>query len=92
MSNPDQVEPGPVVLVADPNHAAMDPKLDGYLSRKKFRLRVWWVPDWGEAGRKTGRAGRSSARRGGSTPTATMDEWMYVREDVAELVATSPAR
>ena len=83
MSKPDDVEPGPVILVADPNHAAMAPKLKGYVARK-FRLRVWWVPDWGGAG--AGDWARWLTRRTTWNPTATMDEWLYLRPDIARLV------
>jgi len=87
MSHPELVQPGPVVLVSDPNHAAMAPKLKGYVARR-FRLRVWWVPDWRDAG--AGDLARWAARRTPWNPTATMDEWLYLRPDIARLAARSP--
>ena len=81
MSVPEQVEPGHVLLVTDTNHAAMAPKLEGYEARR-FRLRVWWVPDWGAA--TPGDWARWALTRKVWSPTATMDEWLYVRKDVAE--------
>lgn len=90
MSDPERVDPGPVVLVADPNHGAMDPELDGYIA-KKFRLRVWWVPDWGQAGVGDWARWAVSREAWGPTPTATMDEWLYVRADIARLVAERPS-
>jgi predicted membrane-bound mannosyltransferase len=81
MSAPDGVPLGPVLLVADPNHAAMDPRLDGYV-RRRFRLRVWWVTEWRAAG--LGDWARWFVDRTAWNPTATMDEWLYVRRDVAK--------
>ena len=80
MSQPDDVPLGPVLLVADPNHAAMDPRLDGY-EKRRFRLRVWWVTEWTNA--SVGDWARWFVHRTPWSPTATMDEWLYVRRDVA---------
>lgn len=82
MSVPDKVPVGPIVLVADPNHAAMQPRLRGYVGTR-FRLRVWWVPEWGAAG--PGEWLRWAFRRELWSPEATMDEWLYVRRDIATL-------
>ena len=82
MSVPDKVPVGPIVLVADPNHAAMQPLLRGYVGTR-FRLRVWWVPEWGAAG--PGEWLRWAFRRELWSPEATMDEWLYVRRDIATL-------
>ncbi|HUG64311.1 MAG TPA: flippase activity-associated protein Agl23 [Gaiellaceae bacterium] len=89
MSVPDQVDPGAVLLVTDPNHAAMAPKLQGYDARR-FRLRVWWVPEWGAA--TPADWARWALTRRVWSPTATMDEWLYVREDVAELASETPPK
>jgi len=80
MSSPEQVPLGPVLLVADPSFEGMDPRLDGYV-KKRFRLRVWWVPDWGSA--SIGDWARWLAYRKTWSPTATMDEWIYVRKDLS---------
>ena len=40
---------GPLVLVADPSHEAMQPQLRATRG-ERFRLRVWWVPVWGRGG------------------------------------------
>lgn len=82
MSAPDEVPLGPIVLVADPNHAAMQPRLSGYVGIR-FRLRVWWVPEWGAAGPRDWL--RWAVKREAWSPTATMDEWLYVRRDIARL-------
>lgn len=86
MSKPEQVPTGPVILVADPNHSVMDPRLRGYVARK-FRLRVWWVPDWGAAG--PGDWLHWVVYRKAWSPTATMDEWLYLKPDVARRVSAS---
>lgn len=83
MSHPEVVDPGAVVLVADPNHAVMAPRLTGYVA-ERFRLRVWWVPDWGSVG--VGDWLRWLAFRTPWSPTATMDEWIYLRPDVAKML------
>jgi uncharacterized protein (TIGR03663 family) len=82
MSTPAALPPGPIVLVADPNHDAMRPRLRGYVGTR-FRLRVWWVPEYGDAGLRGWL--RWVTRREAWNPTATMDEWLFVRRDVARL-------
>jgi uncharacterized protein (TIGR03663 family) len=82
MSLPEEVPLGPIVLVADPNHEAMRPRLRDYVG-KRFRLRVWWVPEYGTAGLSGWF--RWVTRREAWNPTATMDEWLYVRRDLAQL-------
>ena len=86
MSSPENVPLGPVVLVADPNHEEMKPRLDGYEGRK-FTLRVWWVPEWGSAGPLDWV--RWAFTRRAWSPTATMDEWLYVREDTGRIAETA---
>lgn len=85
MSNPEQVPLGPVLLVVDPNYAVMDHRLEGY-EKRKFRLRVWWVPDWNSA--TPGDLVRWAFTRKPWSETATMDEWLYVQEDLARQLAT----
>ena len=72
-----------VVLVADPNHEAARPFLEGYTGHR-FRLRVWWVPDYGSAG--PGDWVGWLLRREPWNETATMDEWLYVRDDLEPLL------
>ena len=84
MSQPAGVPLTQAMLVVDPNQTGMDPRLKGYVSRK-FHLRVWWVPDWGAAG--PGDWLRWIVHRKAWSPTATMDEWLYLRPDVAKLTA-----
>ena len=79
MSLPSYVPESQVVLVSDPNHDAVAPKLHDYVGRR-FTLRVWWVPDWG--GASAGDWARWFLWRKPWSPTATMDEWLYVRKDV----------
>ena len=78
MSLPSYVPESQVVLVSDPNHAAVAPKLHDYVGRR-FTYRVWWVPDWG--GASAGDWARWFLWRKPWSPTATMDEWLYVRKD-----------
>jgi hypothetical protein len=68
------------VLVAEPNVARIKPVLHGYVARR-FRLRVWWVQDWGAAGVRDWVDWLVFRKPWGST--ATMDEVLYVRRDVA---------
>ena len=80
MSAPEDVPLGPVLLVADPNRAVMDPRLENY-EKRRFRLRVWWVTEWTDA--SVADWARWFVHRTAWSPTATMDEWLYVRRDVA---------
>jgi uncharacterized protein (TIGR03663 family) len=83
MSDTAYVPTGQAILVADPNHAAVAPRLEGYVGRR-FRLRVWWVPDWGRAGPTDWLRWMVSRRTW--SPTASMDEWLYLRPSVARLL------
>jgi uncharacterized protein (TIGR03663 family) len=80
MSSPLYRPTGQAILVADPNHAAVAPKLAGYVG-KRFNLRVWWVPDYGAASPVDW--ARWLVRREAWNPTATMDEWLYVERGLA---------
>ena len=84
MSGPLAFPPAQAVLVADPNHATMAPKLKGYVAHK-FHLRVWWVPDWGAAGSRDWL--RWVVHRTAWSPTATMDEWLYLKPSLARVAA-----
>jgi uncharacterized protein (TIGR03663 family) len=79
MSLPSYVPEGQVILVSQPNHERVAPKLGDYVGRR-FTLRVWWVPDWG--GASAADWARWFLWRKPWSPTATMDEWIYVRKDV----------
>lgn len=81
MSDTTYAPDSQVVLVSDPNHAAVAPKLHDYVGRR-FTYRVWWVPDWG--GASVGDWARWFLWRKPWSPTATMDEWIYVRKNIAE--------
>lgn len=87
MSRPEAVPKGAVMLVSAPSHKGMAPRLRGYVA-KKFRLRVWWVPDWGSAGPGDWARWAVDRKAWGPTPTATMDEYLYLRPDVARLAAS----
>jgi uncharacterized protein (TIGR03663 family) len=87
MSRPDQVQLGPLLLVADPSHDAMKPRLEGHTG-EKFRLRVWWVPVWDAAGPGDWLRWAVSRKAWGPTPTATMDEWLYLSPELARLDAS----
>ena len=86
MSQAGFVPSADVVLVAEPNDWLMRPHLRAYTAHR-FRLRVWWVPDWDAAG-PTDWA-RWLLRRHVWSPTATMDETLYVRREVARLLSRS---
>jgi uncharacterized protein (TIGR03663 family) len=83
MSSPESVPRAQALLVADPNNAVVAPLLKGYVPTR-FRLRVWWVPGFGSA--TPGDWARWAVRRTAWSPTATMDEWLYLRPDVARLL------
>jgi uncharacterized protein (TIGR03663 family) len=85
MSVPGYVPTADVVIVAEPNHELVRGRLEGYVARR-FRLRVWWVPDWGAAG--VGDWARWLLLREPWSPTASMDEFLYVRRDIAPLRAS----
>jgi hypothetical protein len=72
--------------VAEPNRALVQPLLRGYVPHR-FRLRVWWSPDWGGGG-ITGWLEWLVARTPWS-PTASLDEILYLRPDVARLTRSS---
>jgi uncharacterized protein (TIGR03663 family) len=80
MSSPSFVPTADVVLVADPNHQAVAPRLERYTG-ERFKLRVWWVPDWG--GASTSDWARWLVFRRAWSPRASMDEWLYVRRGLA---------
>ena len=88
MSAPDFVPSAQVVLVAEPNHGLVRPHLTGYVGRR-FRLRVWWVPEWGRASATDW--ARWVLWRKTWSPPASMDEYIYLRRDVARLAATGAA-
>ena len=73
---------GTVILVADPNNGAMATRYAAN-DQRKFRLRVWWAPEWGAA--SPGDWLRWAVIPEPWSPTATMDQWLYVRPDVAGL-------
>jgi hypothetical protein len=76
LSQPGYVPRGDVVVVAEPNRALVTPHLQRYVERR-FRLRVWWVPEWGSA--SVGDWARWFATRKTWSPKASLDEWLYVR-------------
>jgi hypothetical protein len=79
MSRPGYVPSGDVIVVADPNRRLVAAQLRGYVGQR-FRLRVWWVPDWGGAG-LTDWARWLVFRRTWSAQ-ASLDEWLYVRREL----------
>jgi uncharacterized protein (TIGR03663 family) len=84
MSRPDWVPTGDVLIVADPNRPLVERKLRRYDGRR-FRLRVWWLPDWGSA--SVGEWARWLLSRKPWSPQASLDEWIYVRRDVGSRLA-----
>ena len=87
MSAADFVPRAQVVLVSEPNHELVRSHLKGYVGRR-FRLRVWWVPDWSGASARDWM--RWLVERRAWSPTASMDEFIYVRGDVARLLEGAP--
>jgi uncharacterized protein (TIGR03663 family) len=79
MSKPDYVPTGDVLVVADVNREHLTGQLRGYVGHR-FRLRVWWVPDWGAAGLADW--GRWLVLRRPWSPKASLDEWLYVRRSL----------
>jgi uncharacterized protein (TIGR03663 family) len=76
MSQSGYVPSGDVVVVAEPNRALVAPHLQQYVGRR-YRLRVWWVPEWNNA--TVGDWARWFATRRTWSPKASLDEWLYVR-------------
>jgi uncharacterized protein (TIGR03663 family) len=76
MSSPGFAPTADAVLVPEPNLNALAPRLEQYVGRR-FRLRVWWVPNWG--GASVSDWARWLLFRRAWSPRASMDEWLYVR-------------
>ena len=79
MSRPDYVPIAQSVLIADPNRAHLLPRLGSYTGYR-FRLRVWWIQDYGRAGLT--QWVRWLIWRTPWNPEGSLDEWLYVRNDV----------
>jgi uncharacterized protein (TIGR03663 family) len=77
------------VLVAEPNRTVVQPLLRGYVVRR-FRLRVWWVPNWGAAGVR--QWFWWLVERKAWSPTASLDELLYLRADVARAAVAEETR
>lgn len=79
---------GEVLLVADPSRERLLPFLGDYRG-ERFRLRVWWVVDHG-----AGSAGdwlRWLTGRNTWGPLGTLDEWIYVRKELAGSLTGRPS-
>jgi uncharacterized protein (TIGR03663 family) len=79
MSQADYSPTGDVVLVAEPDQRRLAGRLRDYTGRR-FRLRVWWVPDWGGATLTDWARWLLLRHRWG--PEGTLDEWLYVRRSL----------
>jgi uncharacterized protein (TIGR03663 family) len=86
MSRPGWTPTADVLIVADPNQPLVKRRLRRYEGRR-FRLRVWWVPDWGAAG--VGDWARWLVWREAWSPRASLDDWLYVRGDVRSRLGQS---
>ncbi len=87
MSGPVSPDDWDVILVAEPNAARVGPLLRDF-SGERFRLREWWVVDWGAA--EPTSVWRWFRQRDAWSPKGTMDEYLYVRAGLsgaAEAVA-----
>jgi uncharacterized protein (TIGR03663 family) len=72
------VLPAQIVIVSGPDRRAMAPRLRGLVGTR-FRLRVWWVADWGRAS-GSDLLGWVVHRRTWNAP-ASLDEWLYVQAE-----------
>ena len=89
MSRPYWVPTADVLIVAEPNRQLLKRHLRGYDGRR-FRLRVWWLPDWGSG--SVGDWARWVAARTTWSPRASLDDWIYVRRKVAARLTRVRAR
>jgi uncharacterized protein (TIGR03663 family) len=80
MSKPGYVPTGDVLVVSEPNRAHLADRLGSYVGHR-FRLRVWWVPDWGRA--SLADWGRWLVLRKPWSPKASLDEWLYVSRELS---------
>ena len=85
MSGIDYSPTSDVVVVAEPSQPRLAGRLRDYTGRR-FRLRVWWVPDWGGASLTDWARWLLLRRRWG--PEGTMDEWLYLRRSLCDARAT----
>jgi uncharacterized protein (TIGR03663 family) len=81
MSSTSYAPAAQALLVADPDRAALAPRLSGY-SGHRFKAREWWIPDYGHAGFHD--AIRWLLWRTPWNPLGSLDEWLYVRNDVTK--------
>jgi hypothetical protein len=79
MSRPDYVPVAQSLLIAESNQPRLLPRLGSYTGYR-FRLRVWWVQDYGRAGLT--QWVRWLIWRTPWNQEGTFDEWLYVRNDV----------
>lgn len=83
-SFPDMSDPGyrvdsKALIVTEPNHDRLRAQLRAYTGYR-FRLREWWVPEYGDA--SIGDWARWVMWRTPWSPTGSFDEWLYVRNDI----------
>ncbi len=79
MSRAGYLPSGEALLVADPDRQRLLPYLARYTGYR-FRLRVWWVPNYSHP---TARGWtRWLLWREPWNPEGSLDEWLYVRNDV----------
>jgi uncharacterized protein (TIGR03663 family) len=81
MSSTDYTPTAQALLVAEPDRASLAPRLSGYRGYR-FKAREWWIPDYGHAGFRD--AIRWLIWRTPWNPLGSLDEWFYVRKDVAK--------
>ena len=80
MSTPDFTPTGDAIVVADPDRPRLVGRFGNYIGRR-FRERVWWVPDWGGASFEDW--ARWFVLRRPWSPKGTLDEWLYVKRGLA---------
>ena len=81
MTQPTYVPEAQVLILTEGSRLRLGDQLAGYEGRR-FRFRVWWVKDYGEAFSPANWASWVTTREPWN-PTGGMPEWIYVRRDLA---------
>jgi uncharacterized protein (TIGR03663 family) len=84
MSKPDFKPTGEALVVTDVNRARLLPFLRGYRGYR-FRLRVWWVVDYGGGSLRDW--GRWFFHRRQWGPLGSTKQWLYVRNGLSSVSA-----
>lgn len=85
MSRAAYLPTGEAILVAEPDRQRLLPYLASYTGYR-FRLRVWWVPDYSHVGLRDW--SRWLVWREPWSQQGSLDEWLYIRNDVLARTAS----